>query len=132
VDSLQHRWPWPRRRCDGVRHLDGQAPPLNWQRTLGVRYTLDVEKYDAAERIRELTGGYGADIVLECSGVSCSCAHGSRSGQKAGQVYSKSDCSGSPSRIDFEKIAFKEIVVNGTVSAAPARLERTWVSWNVE
>jgi L-iditol 2-dehydrogenase len=91
---------------------------------LGVRYTLDVEKYDAAERVRELTGGYGADIVLECSGVPAAARMALDLVRKRGKV-TQIGLFGKPIEIDFEKIAFKEIVVNGTVSQRRPAWKRT-------
>ena len=91
---------------------------------LGVRYTLDAEKYDAAVRIRELTGGYGADIVLECSGVPAAARMALDLVRKRGKV-TQIGLFGKPIEIDFEKIAFKEIVVNGTVSQRRPAWKRT-------
>ena len=36
---------------------------------LGVHYSIDVQQHDAVERVRELTGDYGADLVVECAGT---------------------------------------------------------------
>jgi alcohol dehydrogenase len=41
---------------------------MNFARELGADYVIDVEKEDLQERVRELTGGSMADIVVECSG----------------------------------------------------------------
>ena len=90
---------------------------------LGVRYTLDVEKYDAAERIRELTGGYGADIVLERFGVPA-WRMALDLVRKRGK-YTQIGLFGKPIEIDFEKIAFKEVVVHGTVSQRRPAWKRT-------
>ena len=82
---------------------------------LGVGYTLDIERYNAVDRIRELTGGYGADVVLECSGVPAAARMALDMVRKRGK-YTQIGLFGKPIEIDFEKIAFKEVVVNGTVS----------------
>lgn len=82
---------------------------------LGVQYTLDVEKENAPDRVRELTGGYGADIVLECSGVPAGARLGLDLVRKRGK-YTQIGLFGKPIEIDFEKVAFREIQVNGSVS----------------
>jgi L-iditol 2-dehydrogenase len=64
----------------GVVMLSGissDAHRLKLAEELGVHYTLNVEEYDGVQRVREMTGGYGADVVLECSGVP-SAAHMAR------------------------------------------------------
>ena len=35
----------------------------------GVHVTLDPQRDDIGERVRELTGGLGADVVVECVGL---------------------------------------------------------------
>lgn len=48
-----------------VTGLTRDAPKLALARTLGADHTIDVEQEDARARIHELTGGRGADIVVE-------------------------------------------------------------------
>ena len=82
---------------------------------LGVHYILNIEEYDAVERVKELTEGYGADIVLECSGVPAAARMALEMVRKRGK-YTQMGLFGRPIEIDFEKIAFKEIQVTGFVS----------------
>jgi len=41
---------------------------LDYAKRLGADYVIDVEKEDLVERVRQLTGGSMADVVVECSG----------------------------------------------------------------
>jgi L-iditol 2-dehydrogenase len=90
---------------------------------LGVHYTVDIEEEDAVQQVRELTGGYGADIVLECSGVASAARMALEMVRKRGK-YTQMGLFGRPIEIDFEQIAFKEIQVNGFVSQRRPAWER--------
>ena len=52
--------------------IDGLAPRLELARQCGADYTIDLNEYptaeDRAERVKELTGGWGADVCLELVG----------------------------------------------------------------
>jgi S-(hydroxymethyl)mycothiol dehydrogenase len=41
---------------------------LGWARDLGATHTINSRETDAVEAIRELTGGFGADVVIEAVG----------------------------------------------------------------
>jgi L-iditol 2-dehydrogenase len=90
---------------------------------LGVHYTVDIEEDDAVQQVRELTGGYGADIVLECSGVASAARMALEMVRKRGK-YTQMGLFGRPIEIDFEQIAFKEIQVNGFVAQRRPAWER--------
>lgn len=49
--------------------LDLVQERLDFARSLGIEYTIHSGKEDAAERIREITGGAMAQQVMECSGA---------------------------------------------------------------
>jgi S-(hydroxymethyl)mycothiol dehydrogenase len=48
--------------------VDVDDRKLEWARKLGATHTVNSRSEDAVERIRELTGGHGADIVVEAVG----------------------------------------------------------------
>jgi L-iditol 2-dehydrogenase len=102
----------------------GDKQRLRLAEELGVHYTLDIDSQDALARVKELTGGYGADIVLECSGVPAAARMALDLVRKRGK-YTQVGLFGKPIEIDFEKIAFREIVVNGTVSQRRPAWKRT-------
>ncbi len=82
---------------------------------LGVHYAVDVEAGDAVKRVRELTTGYGADAVVECSGAPAAMGLGLILVRKRGK-YAQMGLPGRPVEIDFEQIAYKEIQVIGALA----------------
>jgi len=48
--------------------VDVDERKLEWARRLGATHTVNSATEDAVERIRELTGGFGADLVIEAVG----------------------------------------------------------------
>jgi threonine dehydrogenase-like Zn-dependent dehydrogenase len=51
-----------------VAGLSRDASRLEIARRIGAHHTLDVEQEDLVGRVRELTGGDGVDVVINCSG----------------------------------------------------------------
>ncbi|WP_459799627.1 S-(hydroxymethyl)mycothiol dehydrogenase [Herbidospora sp. RD11066] len=47
--------------------IDGRK--LEWAKNLGATHTVDSSSADAVEAIRELTGGHGADVVIDAVGI---------------------------------------------------------------
>jgi threonine dehydrogenase-like Zn-dependent dehydrogenase len=62
-----------RERGARVIVLDGVADRLDAARSFGAEHTVDIDAFDTAEgraaRVRELTGGLGADVAVEVTGV---------------------------------------------------------------
>jgi L-iditol 2-dehydrogenase len=82
---------------------------------LGIAHCFESGKNDVAQEVKRRTGGYGADVVLECSGS----AGGARLGldivRKRGK-FTQFGLFGRRIEIDFEQIAFKELRVTGSIS----------------
>lgn len=81
---------------------------------LGVAHTLDIEQGDPVARVRELTGGYGADVVVECAGARPAIDLALELVRKRGRL-TQMGLPGKPVEVDFEKIAYKELQVSGGV-----------------
>ena len=79
---------------------------------LGIHHAIDIEACDPVQRVRELTGGYGADVVVECAGVAPAMRLALELVRKRGR-YSQMGLPGEPVEIDFEKIAYSELQVSG-------------------
>jgi L-iditol 2-dehydrogenase len=81
---------------------------------LGVHYVVNIEETDPVERMGELTGGYGADMVVECAGVAPAINLALDLVRKRGK-FVQMGLPGAPLEVDFEKIAFKELQVSGGI-----------------
>ena len=79
---------------------------------LGIHHTVDIEAHDPVERVRELTGGYGADVVVECAGVAPAMRLALELVRKRGR-YVQMGLPGKPIEVNFEQVAYKELQVTG-------------------
>ena len=48
--------------------IDREDKKLQWAEDLGATHTINASQVDAVEAVRELTGGFGADIVIDAVG----------------------------------------------------------------
>nr|WP_228045914.1 S-(hydroxymethyl)mycothiol dehydrogenase [Saccharopolyspora sp. HNM0983] len=49
--------------------VDTDPTKLTWAREFGATHTVNAAEYDTVEAVRELTGGFGADIVVDAVGT---------------------------------------------------------------
>lgn len=104
-----------------VLGVSKDAERLNLAKNLGADMVIDIQKEDCYEVIKGLTGDLGADVVLECSGVSHAAVTGLNLVKKRGS-YTQIGLFGRPIEIDFELIAYKELRVTGSFS-------QKWTAW---
>jgi L-iditol 2-dehydrogenase len=90
-------------------------------KTLGMDYCVNLEEQDPVKFAQELTGGDGADVVLECSGAEPAAAMGLEIARRQGK-YTQIGLFGKPVTLNFERIAYKELVVTGS-------LGQRWTAW---
>jgi L-iditol 2-dehydrogenase len=88
---------------------------------LGADRLVNVQEEDLGEVVAGLSGGVGADVTLECSGSEAAANTGIELVRKRGR-YTQVGLFGRPIRIDFEKIAYKEIQVTGSMA-------QRWSAW---
>ena len=96
---------------------------LKLAQELGADFVVNVEKEESVKIVNDLTQGYGADVVLECSGAPEAANFGLDVVRKQGK-YTQIGLFGRPIEIDFEKIAYKEIRVIGSFS-------QRWTAWEL-
>ena len=101
----------------------GDDNRLKQAEELGADLTLDVDKDDADAVVKEHTNGYGADVVLECSGAAPAARLGLELVRKRGK-YTQMGLFGEVINIDFERIAFKELQVTGFIAQKRTAWER--------
>jgi len=100
---------------------DGER--LRLAEELGVAHTVDVGALDPVARARELTSGYGADVVVECAGSEPAVNLALDMVRKRGTVC-QMGLPGHPLQVDFEKVAYKELQVSGGIGQRRTAWER--------
>lgn len=85
----------------------------------GASLTLEMDKEDVEKIIMEQTKGKGTDIVLECTGSASGVNDGLKI-VKSGGHYVQLGTNSEEMKVDFMKIAYKEIDVTGSYSHTKA------------
>lgn len=88
---------------------------------LGADRVVDVEAEDAPAIVRELTQGYGTDVVIECSGAAAAANMGMQLVRRQGK-YTQMGLFGHSVLVDLDLITNRELVVRGSVNSK-------WTSW---
>lgn len=96
--------------------LTKDASRLAQAKRLGIDYTVDIQTEDVAKCVKELTNGYGADVVFECTGAAPSMRMGMELLTKRGQYVQVGLFSTDEVLVDFSKIIQKELTVVGSRS----------------
>lgn len=94
--------------------MSADAKRMKLAEELGIDYTVDIQAHDPVQRVKELTNGYGADMVVECAGVAPAIDLALDLVRKRGR-FSQMGLPGKPVEVDFEKVAYKELQVSGGV-----------------
>lgn len=95
------------------------AARLDLARGLGAARTIDVANEDAGEIVRAMTGGWGADIVLECSGAGPSAQGLLQLVRRRGQ-YAQIGLFGKPVAWDLDQVCYRELRVTGSNASVPS------------
>jgi L-iditol 2-dehydrogenase len=86
---------------------------------LGATRVIDVEDEDPGSIISNLTGGWGADIVFECSGAGAAALDLLRHARRGGQ-YAQIGLFGKPVAWDLDAVCLKELRVTGSNASVPS------------
>jgi L-iditol 2-dehydrogenase len=90
---------------------------------IGADRIVNVSRMDPVPILNEMTKGEGADVVLECAGVGASvdqCLTLAKRGGKFGQVGTTVH----PMKVDFMRIAYKELKVYGSYGSSLGTWQR--------
>jgi L-iditol 2-dehydrogenase len=90
---------------------------------LGANYTFNVQRDGYKENIAELTEGYGADIVYECSGAGPAAQTLLEVVRRGGQ-YAQIGLFGKPVAWDLDQVCYKELTVTGSNASVPSAWDR--------
>ena len=95
---------------------------LNLARGLGAYEAMTVESDDVVGRVRELTGGDGVDLFIECSGAPAAARLGLEATRRCGR-YLQIGLFSRPFELDLALVAYKELRVFGS-------LGQRWSAWH--
>jgi L-iditol 2-dehydrogenase len=73
--------------------------------------------------VREMTGGQGVDIVLECAGVPAATRMGLHLIRKGGQ-FTQMGLHGKPFELDFSQIVYKDLHIAGSFASSSSSWDR--------
>ena len=98
---------------------------LNVAKGLGADETINAGKENAVEKVRQLTGGYGADIVIEAIGSPTTWEQALRLARKGGTVLEFGGCPpGTEIRLNTEMLHYGELTVLGAFHTTPLHFRK--------
>jgi L-iditol 2-dehydrogenase len=98
---------------------------LNFAGKLGADETVNAGKVDAAEEVRQVTGGYGADVVIEAIGLPSTWEQALKLVRKGGTVLEFGGCPpGTEIKLNTELLHYGEVTVLGTFHATPSHFRK--------
>ncbi len=105
-----------------VAGTDRDVERLKTAKELGADYAVNLQQEDLEGLLMSLTGGYGPDVVLECSGAAAAVNMDLNLIKKRGYFTQIGLC-GKPITFDIEKICYKELHFSGSLGSRYA----SWV-----
>ncbi|MEM3642158.1 MAG: zinc-binding dehydrogenase, partial [Candidatus Bathyarchaeia archaeon] len=98
---------------------------LDFAGKLGADETVNAEKENIEETVRRLTGGYGADIVIEAIGLPATWEQALKLVRKGGKVLEFGGCPPRTEiRLNTEMLHYGEVTVLGTFHATPLHFRK--------
>jgi L-iditol 2-dehydrogenase len=98
---------------------------LHFAQKLGADETVNGKKTDVVEKIKELTGGYGADVVIEAIGLPATWEQAMKLARQGGKILEFGGCPpGTEVKIAAEKLHYGEQTVLGTFHATPLHFRK--------
>ena len=114
--------------ADKVVLVDVDEAKLSFAEELGFTYTVNNKKTDAAEYIRSVTGGKGADVVLEAAGVSATLEGCLKSVKVFGKVVLMGNPAGNMevTQKAYWEILRKQLTIRGTWNSSYNDFKNDW------
>ena len=98
---------------------------LSFAEKLGADETINAGKVDVAEKVRQITGGYGADVVIEAIGLPTTWEQALTLVRKGGTVLEFGGCSPKTEiRVNTELLHYGEVKVMGAFHATPLHFRK--------
>ena len=99
-----------------ITGTDADADRLKLALELGADYAVNVQQTDLTGFVKELTGGVGADVVIECSGNERGIGSAVECIRKKG-YYTQIGLPGRKISFDLDAVCSKELHFNGSMSS---------------
>jgi len=98
---------------------------LNVARELGADETINAGKGDVTEKVRQLAGGYGADVVIEAIGSPVTWEQALKLARKGGTVLEFGGCPpGTEIKLNAEMLHYGELTVLGAFHTTPLHFRK--------
>ena len=98
---------------------------LSYAQKLGADETINGGKEKVIERILQLTGGYGADVVIEAIGLPATWEQALKLARKGGTVLEFGGCPpGTEIKLNAEQLHYGELTVLGTFHTTPLHFRK--------
>jgi L-iditol 2-dehydrogenase len=98
---------------------------LNFAQKLGADETINVGNADAVERVKQFTGGYGADVAIEAIGLPSTWEQALKLVRKGGTVLEFGGCPpGQEIRVSTDQLHYGETTVLGSFHTTPLHFRK--------
>lgn len=98
---------------------------LNFAEKMGADETVNAGKTEVAEAVKQLTSGYGADVVIEAIGLPATWEQALRLVKKGGTVLEFGGCPpGTEIKLNTELLHYSEVKVLGTFHTTPLHFRK--------
>ncbi len=98
---------------------------LDFAKKLGADETINAGKADVAETVRQMTNGYGADVVIEAIGLPSTWEQALKLVRKGGAVLEFGGCPpGTEIKLNAELLHYGEVTVLGTFHTTPLHFRK--------
>lgn len=123
--GLLHLLTAKRKGAGKVISIDLVEERLSFARKLGADETINAGKENVVKKVRRLTGGYGADIVIEAIGLPATWEQALKLVRKGGTVLEFGGCPpGTGIKVDTELLHYGEVTVRGAFHATPLHFKK--------
>jgi len=114
-----------RRGAGKVIVIDVSDAKLEIAHKLGAENTINPDREDQIRKVMDLTGGLGADVVIEAVGLPATWENAIRMTRKAGIALLFGGCpSGTSVSIDAGKLHYGELTIRGAFHHTPSCVEK--------
>jgi L-iditol 2-dehydrogenase len=105
--------------------IDAVDERLDFAQRLGASETVNASREDVEQRIRSLTGGYGADVVIEAIGLPATWEQALKLVRRGGRALEFGGCPlGTEIQVNAEHLHYDELTVMGTFHTTPLHFKK--------